>query len=139
MNSTCDAIDEVYAYSAAAIISYGTLIITYDAAQNISERFNAGYITGSRIYSQENYARGLKFPDVIVLAGTADSLDMPTVGSMSDGFFEYNSMEDRLYDIRYELHVLSGVRHGFGSGSAYDNVPGIWRNVDMFLTSALSD
>ena len=66
------------------------------------KRFNAGYITGSRIYSQENYARGLKFPDVIVLAGTADSLDMPTVGSMSDGFFEYNSMEDRLYDIRYE-------------------------------------
>lgn len=127
-----DAIDAVPSDVKVSIVSYGTMILSMFN----DRKFDEGIILNSRIYSTENYAKGFKFPDIVILAGNLDR-DTVNLGPAIDALYAYNQREDKLYTIHYEAHLVDAVPHGFGAGLQYPNLTTLWDQVGVFVESRL--
>lgn len=127
-----DEIDEEYSNVALMCVDYGTAGLA-----GFGNKFTEKVITDSKIYSEENYENGLKFPDVLIMTGNldGDTLNDPAV---IEGLYNYNKLEDKLYTVNYEVHILNNVAHGFGAGSQYQNLTTQWQEVGVFIDSCLN-
>jgi hypothetical protein len=121
-----DAIDQVPVAIKVAIVDYGSLSISQFG------EFSKNSILNSRIYSAENYKNGFKYPAVILTSGNLD-FDASNLAPIIKGMVEYNGLKDKLYTVNWEVHVLDGVTHGFGSGLHYPNMTKLWDEIDAFI------
>lgn len=134
-NYEIDEIDKVPANVAAIVCNYG-------GAETVS---NLERITESPVYSEENFSKGYRFPDVFIVIGNTDRIsNLPDV---MNTMVTYHSNEARLYDIAWEIHICDKAAHGYGAGTAGSAIPAfniqhhdpllniraMWRELDAFL------
>ncbi len=129
---TPDAIDNVPSTVNVGVISYGTLVLGMFNQSDITE----AVISKSRIYSKENFDKGYRFPNIVLLAGNLD-WDAANLPSAIKAFYDFNNREDKLYTVDYEAHLLNGIPHGFGAGVQYPNLTAQWQQIDVFFQQAL--
>lgn len=127
-----DEIDNVYSNLAFLCVDYGSAGLT-----GFGTKFSVETITKSKIYSEENYNKGLKFPDLLIMTGNldGDTLNDPAI---LEGLYNYNHLEDKLYPVNYEMHIFNNVAHGFGAGLQYPNLSAQWEEVGIYLDSILN-
>lgn len=119
-----------------------TIVCNYGGAETVS---NIEKITGSAIYSPENYSLGYKFPDVFIVIGNSDRIN--NLPGVINTMVAYQNNESRLYDIAWEMHICEKAAHGYGAGVAGSAIPAfniksqdpllniraIWSELDAFL------
>jgi hypothetical protein len=124
-----DAIDAIPANIQVSIYSYGSSQILNAARDGIA-------IEGSRIYTAENYAKGIKFPDSFFVCGNLDG-DLDRFPIIIKGLRDFNNNPDKLYRVNFELHTFNNVGHGVGAGLVYDNYSKIWPEAEAFISASL--
>ena len=127
-----DEIDEITSDVAVMCVDYGSAGLA-----GFGNTFTEEIITNSRIYSEENYANGLKFPDILIMTGNLDS-DTLNDPAVITGLYNYNHLEDKLYTVNYEVHIFNNVAHGFGAGTQYPNLTAAWQEAGIFIESCLN-
>jgi len=122
-----DEIDAVPANTAVSIFSYGN-------AGVVDRETGEFTLDDKGLYSEENFAKGLKLPAMMFLSGTQDFAGH-SLPAVTEQLYAFNDREDKLYPIDWEVHIYNAVPHGFGTGAAFENVTKGWEEVDKFIQS----
>lgn len=125
--------DDIDAYPADIKVS----IFSYGSSQLLNSELDDVAVLGSRIYSPENYEAGHKFQDVFVICGNLDTGDANRFPTVIKGLLDYNNLEEKLYRVNFEVHLINNVGHGVGAGLVFDNYGKIWNEAEAFISACL--
>lgn len=100
-----DEIDNILANVQVQIWSYGNMFAVDTNDELTLDDFG--------LYSKEYYEQGIQLPAMVFVGGTLDAGVTNKMPNVMNALIKFNSDEDRLYDIPWEMHEFYGVPHGF--------------------------